>query len=355
MSPSRRSSTLIGVGDVQAISTAPDSLFDGVSGALGDAAFVFGNSEWPYAEEPYDLHPVEAHAVEDFGMLDIADGDPANVAQFGRGGFNVMSVANNHSMHAGHRAFLHTMDLLRDVGIAPVGGGTNLEEALRPAIIERDGTRVGFVACTSQLLPGTHAGRKIPGVAPLRRHTYFQYPNWDQWGLEPSVGDLVNRHDLAALCESVRRAKEAADVVVVSCHWGVYEPRSAVADYQREAARALVDSGADLLLGHGPNLKGVEVYQGKAIFYSLGKFLLTLDGVDPSVFGTGLVTFVTIDDGAITRVAFTPNRMNAVGCPVLVGRNDEAFAAIVEDVRVLSAEAELRCEFSVEGDQVVVS
>ena len=112
-------------------------------------------------------------------------------------------------------------------------------------------------------------------MASLRRHSFFRNPNWNDWGLAPQIGTLVDRDDLAALCASIREARSLADIVVVSVHWGMVEDRVAIGDYQREAAHAFIDYGADLILGHGTLVtKGIEVYRGKAIFYSLGKFLM---------------------------------------------------------------------------------
>src|SRR3546814_6050309 len=73
---------------------------------------------------------------------------------------------------AGYRAFLRTMEVMRESGISPVGGGKNIVEALAPVYLESNGVKVAFVGCTAAMLPGTHAGRRTPGVAPLRRHSY---------------------------------------------------------------------------------------------------------------------------------------------------------------------------------------
>src|SRR3546814_196504 len=81
------------------------------------------------------------------GSADVCSSDLA-------AGFDVMSVANNHTMHGGYRAFLRTMELLRESGIAPVGGGDNILAAREPAIIERHGYKIGFLACTTGFLPG---------------------------------------------------------------------------------------------------------------------------------------------------------------------------------------------------------
>src|SRR3546814_8817393 len=106
---------------------------------------------------------------------------PESIRMMGAAGFDVMSVANNHTMHGGYRAFLRTMELLRESGIAPVGGGDNILAAREPAIIERHGYKIGFLACTTGCLPGAHAGRRTPGIVPLRRHTYAENASWQNW------------------------------------------------------------------------------------------------------------------------------------------------------------------------------
>src|SRR3546814_7897769 len=111
-------------------------------------------------------------------------------------------------MHSGDRAFLRTMELMRESVISPVGGGKNIVEALAPVYLESNGVKVAFVGCTAAMLPGTHAGRRTPGVAPLRRHSYYHNPNWNDWGLTPQIGTLVDRDDLKAVCARIRIAKE---------------------------------------------------------------------------------------------------------------------------------------------------
>src|SRR3546814_20371791 len=121
------------------------------------------------------------------------------------------------------------------------------------------------------MLPGTHAGRRTPGVAPLRRNSYYHNPNWNDWGLTPQIGTLVDRDDLGAVCASIRIAKENADIVVLSVHWGLLEDRAAIGDYQREAARAFIDNGAALVLGTGTLVPtGLGVYNSTVRFFLSG-------------------------------------------------------------------------------------
>ncbi|MDB6063288.1 MAG: hypothetical protein JWM78_3391 [Verrucomicrobiaceae bacterium] len=359
---------LTAVGDVM-VARHDETLLDLVSAQLQSSDIVFGNCEWPYSEEPGDTHPVEAHLNDGVDDIDLfVPGKPESISMLAKAGFDVMSFANNHCLHSGYRVFQRTLTLLREAAIAPVGAGNNIAEALQPVIIERVGTRIAFIACASALLPGTEAGRRTPGIAPLRRHSYFENPAWEMLGIDPKIKTLVNRDDLAALCESIRAARKIADVVIISCHWGILEHRSAIGDYQREAAHAFIDCGADLILGHGPLVtKGIEVYRGKTIFYSLGKFLMkgpVETGQIPvgmSVpFGDesrkGIAALVEIEHKQIVRTGFTPCYADEQSRPRLLEADDAMFGEIAEDIRRISSEAglgALRLENS--GDRVVVS
>jgi poly-gamma-glutamate synthesis protein (capsule biosynthesis protein) len=359
--------TLMGVGDIMA-PQPPDTLFDFVKADLQAADITFANCEWPYTEEPGETHPVEAHLndlVEEGDLF--VPGNPASIRMIAGAGVNVMSCANNHFPHSGYRAFFRTLELLREAGIAPVGAGANIEEALRPVVLERNGTKVAFLACASALLPGTQAGRRTPGIVPLRRHSYFENPAWEMLGIDPQIKTLVNREDLAALCASIRAARELADIVVVSCHWGILEDRVAIGEYQREAAHEFIDNGADLILGHGPLVtKGIEVYAGKAIFYCLGKFIMVppqrMGDVPIGVsvpFGKesrkGTAAVVTIDGGQISRVAFRPSFSDDLCRPAFLEPGDEMFAEIVNDLQTITQAADLPATLTLEGNEVVVS
>lgn len=358
--------SIMGVGDIM-IARHDETLLDHVADSMREATVTFANCEWPYAEEAGDTHPVEMllNNLVDEGDL-FVPGDPASIRLLGRSGIDVMSFANNHCLHAGYRAFLRTMTLLRENGIQPVGGGDNLDAALSPAIIERDGTRIAFLACTSAMLPGTQAGRRTPGIAPLRCHSYFENPAWEMLGLAPDIRTLVNRDDLGAICARIRAAREVADVVVVSCHWGILEDRTAIGGYQREAAHEFIDAGADLIFGHGPMLaKGIELYRGKAIFYSLGKFLMrgpVPTGEVPlgikAPLGKdsrkGLAAFATVIDGKVASVGFRPSFADEMGRPTLIGPEHAMFDEIVENIRVAIEAAGLNAELRIEGDLVAI-
>ncbi len=347
--------TLIATGDLQLMTREPSpDLFGEVSPALQKADITFGNCEWPYAEEAGDTHPVEAHINDDFDGGDLfAPGHPDCIRLIGEAGFNIMSVANNHTMHGGYRAFLRTLSLLDENRIASVGGGTDIASARQPAIIERDGTKVAFLACTSSFLPGAHAGRRTPGIVPLRRHVYAENESWRDWGVQPQTRTLINRDDLAAMLESIEQVRKASDIVVLSCHWGILEHESAIADYQREAARAFIDAGVDLIVSQGPlPIKGFEVYRGRAIFYNLGKFAMispwsrseTPSGIDAPMLdetARGLTARATISGKTITGIELVPVYLGKSGRPRLLSPGEEWFDDILETTRERTAAAGL--------------
>jgi poly-gamma-glutamate synthesis protein (capsule biosynthesis protein) len=73
--------------------------------------------------------------------------------------------------------------------------------------------------------------------------------------------------------ELIKRAKQEADLVIVNIHWGT-EYQHEFGDSQKQIGHEFIDSGADLIIGHHPHVvEGMEIYKGKAIFYSLGNFI----------------------------------------------------------------------------------
>ncbi|MDE2563139.1 MAG: CapA family protein [Sphingomonadales bacterium] len=354
---------LFAVGDLQLMTREPPAdLFTAVTPVLSAADVTFGNCEWPYAEEAGDTHPVEAHINDDFDGGDLfAPGAPESIAMMREAGFDVMSVANNHTMHGGYRAFLRTLALLDQAGIAHVGGGDTIVSARQPAIVERGGHRIGFLACTSGFLPGAHAGRRTPGIVPLRRHTYAENNSWHDWGVEPEMRTLVNRDDLTEMIDSITQLRARTDIVVLSCHWGILEHEFAIADYQREAAHAFIDAGVDLIVSQGPlPIKGFEVYRGKAILYCMGKFAMispwsrdeTPSGISAPLVdetGRGLAASVTITDGEIAGVQMVPVYLGSSGRPKILQPGEPHYDAILGVLTARTAAANLNGTMDTQG------
>jgi poly-gamma-glutamate capsule biosynthesis protein CapA/YwtB (metallophosphatase superfamily) len=190
-------------------------------------------------------------------------------------GFNVVSVAGNHAMDWGPEPLIDTIELLRGMGIQTIGAGRNLAEARQPAIVECKGLRIAMLAYCSVLHEGYAAGPDTPGVAPMRATARFEPVDY-QPGVPPRVITTPDKQDLANLVSDERAAKERADTVVLSLHWGVHFVPRVIADYQRAVAQAAFDAGADLILGHHAHVpKAIEVFGGKTCFYSLSNFIMS--------------------------------------------------------------------------------
>ncbi len=176
-------------------------------------------------------------------------------------GFDVLSLANNHTGDFGPRALVETVDRVRGAGIAPVGAGADAAAAAVPAVVRRGGVRFGFLAFNA-IGETPRAGSGTPGAVSLR--------------MPPRTGPLAPG-DLAAQVRAVRQLRPRVDVLVVLPHWGqqyTYRPVSA----QRTVARALVDAGADLVVGGHPHwVQGVEIHRGSLVVHSLGNFVFDMD------------------------------------------------------------------------------
>ncbi len=208
-----------------------------MSERLQNADIVFGNHEGP---------------VSDLGVQDTSKRFSfhfplESTAGVATAGFDVVAIANNHALDRGYPALCDTANRLRAVGITPIGGGCNKTEAFSPYVKTLpDGTTVAFLAYT-EFYKGATATDDRPGLFP---------------------------YTVPAMTEAIADAKtNGADIVLVSIHWGV-EYMDHPTDAQREMAHALIDGGADVIVGHHPHVpQDFEIYNGKTIFYSLGNFV----------------------------------------------------------------------------------
>ena len=190
-------------------------------------------------------------------------------------GFDVVSLASNHTLNFGNEALADTIQLFRDRGMQTVGAGMNIAEARKPAFIDANGQRVAFLAYASVLRDGFAATEDSAGAAPLRVRTWYEEFDW-QPGMPPLTHSEVWVEDLEAMCADITAAKKEADHVIVSQHWGIHYIPKLIAEYQPPAARAAIAAGADAIIGsHAHAPKAIEMIDGKPCFYSLGNFMMT--------------------------------------------------------------------------------
>lgn len=163
-------------------------------------------------------------------------------------GVDVAGLANNHVLDFGHDALLDTFTTLTDAGIEYTGAGNSLSDASKLVVKEVNGKKIGFLA----------ASRVIPVAS---------------WNVENSQPGVFICYDTTALCNAISEARSQVDYLFVCVHWGT-EHTDVLTDYQKPNAHAYIDAGADGVIGaHSHCLQGIEYYNGKPIFYSLGNFI----------------------------------------------------------------------------------
>jgi len=206
-----------------------------ISDALKRADLVFANLESPISSRGTRM-----------GSIYSFRADPRAVAGLSSAGIDVVSLANNHVWDYGPEALGETLDTLRSAGIDYIGAGVNYAAAHEPVIKDVRGTKIAFWGYTNLVPVGATVEKSAPAVAFL---------------------------DLKQVIPDIARAKERADIVIVSFHWGnEYETKHN--QKQAEIAYAVIDAGADLVIGHHPHVRQeVEKYHGGYIAYSLGNFV----------------------------------------------------------------------------------
>ncbi|MBI2957431.1 MAG: CapA family protein [Chloroflexi bacterium] len=380
MAVENKTITLMAVGDVGPNRDDPPSIFRHCRDVLGTADIVFGQMEAPLSDRgtpmfcpswPRKLPAKNAQALTELGA-----------------GFDVMSFAGNHAMDYGWEAFYDSLDDLKANNIAVIGAGRNIAQARTPAVLERHGTKVGFLGYLSIVHPGLIALEDVPGCAPLRATSAYQQMHYSP-GSPPLIVTRLFPDDKRAMEEDIAKLRARADVVVISMHCGVLSVPAMIAMYQKEAAYAAIDAGADIVLQHHAHmLRGIEIYKGKAIFYGLGNFALEhgkpfpgmvkawasdqtpemyratiarirpVRGLEkhrynPEALRT-MIAKVTIEGKAIRRVSYLPAYINPDLEPEVVARKDKRAREVFNYVQQISEHEDLAVSFSWKGGEVSV-
>ena len=204
------------------------------------ADLLVGNLETPLVRTRPARSPI--HIGYRFGA------DQTQAGALARAGFDALSVANNHATDLLGDGLRQTPEVLRDLGIAPVGAATDDPDPVAIVTVERAGWRIGLVAATTYVNNSPGAGDP---ALPLYR-----------------TRDLPRR-----LLPRLVAARDDHDLLIVLLHWG-QEFTDDPDDFQRVTARRLLDGGADLVIGHHPHvLQGIERHGHGLVAYSLGNFL----------------------------------------------------------------------------------
>ncbi|MER9032367.1 CapA family protein [Mesorhizobium sp. M0674] len=319
--------TMTAVGDLilsRPLAKGHHSGFGDILKVLHEADVTFGNMEMNI----FDIRSFKGSPQAEYGgafHVSLPEIGPDLKAM----GFNIVSRANNHTLDWGLEGMRETSQVLDQSGIIHAGAGENLAQAGAARFLETARGRVALVSFASSFTPMSRAGDPAgeapgrPGLNALRlaqsivvppekleslRQIRDALPDSRPGGRSapPAVsgataerpedpkdptrvvvagmtftaGDRAgysyeaDPRDVADILRNVRRGKQFSDFCIVTnhCHqpgnWSEDTP-----DYEQSFAHRLIDSGADAYVGHGPHkLRGIEIYRGRPIFYSLANF-----------------------------------------------------------------------------------
>jgi poly-gamma-glutamate capsule biosynthesis protein CapA/YwtB (metallophosphatase superfamily) len=247
-------------------------------------------------------------------------GDPALAGELAWAGIDMVARANNHAGDYGTLGLQMTSRYVEEAGIVHAGVGASLAEAREAKFLETAKARVALISVASSYADHMRAGRSRddvparPGLNPLRYKTTYVMPEaafdslrnygeelgefTDQDG-EPrgtdadkpgemnilgsnfargdgaSIRREANKNDVAEIAAVVNNASRVADYTIVTIHAHEHDGRRDLSpEFLHIFARAMIEAGADVFVGHGPHaLRGIEIYNGKPILYSLGDFI----------------------------------------------------------------------------------
>jgi poly-gamma-glutamate capsule biosynthesis protein CapA/YwtB (metallophosphatase superfamily) len=263
--------------------------------------------------------------------------DPRNIKDLQWLGINLMSCANNHGYDYGENGVLTNIRNLDEAGMIHAGSGQNYADAVDPAYLETPKGRVALVSATTSARANSRAGEQRrdmngrPGVNLIRwinewtvdeeafeaLNRVAQQFGWGQrmagwwtrgYGFDDEgsakavhfldrntlgvgaedpaarfvLGSSFERHtrmhqaDVQRNLQSISGARRMADWVIFSIHnHEGGENDDEPSEHIQALAHMVIDAGADIVVGHGPHRdRGIEIYNGKPILYSLGNFIM---------------------------------------------------------------------------------
>jgi poly-gamma-glutamate capsule biosynthesis protein CapA/YwtB (metallophosphatase superfamily) len=285
------------------------------------------------------------HGDVNFTNLEGTVAEPGQSAQEGRGyltppgaldalqtvGFNLLALADNHAFDLEAAGIENTIREADSRKLVHAGTGMTLAQAAAPSYLHTSKGTVALVASASGLIsPGGNATAERPGVNELRIEAGGQ-ENEATADLPGAPANTPNPEDERRILQSIREARQHADVVIVYQHNHVFgnkafstlfiegmPERLAPNDWLRRWTHAEVDAGADIVIMHGaPLLHGVELYHGHPIFYDLGNFIFN---APPAITYIGepmnwesAIAEVEFQGKALRSITLCPIVMNYVG------------------------------------------
>ncbi len=198
---------------------------------------------------------------------------------------DIWSIGNNHIMDAGKDGLLSTMNIANDLGYKTIGAGINLDEASKPLYFEEEG--IGFI-CVAYQTECVPASLNSPGIF--------------RW------------NDLDLISKRIKEIKSKCRWCVVISHGGE-EFASLPNPYTRNRYLKYLDMGADIVVAHHPHVvENYELFENKAIFYSLGNFIFDTDYQRVHLY---------TDRGVLLKLIFDEDSFDFEAIGTYINRNNE--------------------------------
>ena len=369
--------TVVAVGDIILDEPDLERCFDLAAPAIRAADLAIGHVEVPHT----------SRGAQQKTAVPAPPADPRHLAALPAAGFDVITLAANHAYDQGDPGVRDTIDTLVEHGIQPVGTGMSLDEARRPALVERAGLRFGVLSYNTVGPAESWAGSAKAGCAYLRTMTHYQQDHHSP-GAPPTVYTFTPLADVEALASDIGALRPRCDVLIVAFHKGIVHTPAVVLDYEKQISRAAIDAGADIVVGHHAHiLRGIELYKGKPIYHGLGNFVCVTRALnyDPSndsperrawalrrrtMFGfepdpeyplypfhpdakQTIIAKCVVDGRGQIEARYLPAYVNRQYQPEIVAR-DERGQQIFDYVERISRQAGLASAFDWDGDDVVV-
>lgn len=221
------------------------------------------------------------------------------------GGFDLVSLANNHMMDFGQQGLEDTIATCNSAGLKFVGAGMKGEEAARGLELNAGGENITVLAFAENEFG--IARENAAGVNPLN--------------------PISNYHD-------IRRAKERSPNVIVVIHGG-HEYFPLPSPRMIQTYRFFAEAGATLIVNHHQHVvSGYEVHQGVPIFYGLGNFLFDSKGTSSPGFHSGMAVKASLENGNVREFSIVPfsQCVNRPGLSMLKSTQRDEFLSAVEEI-----------------------
>lgn len=215
-----------------------EGIFKDVSYLWKDSQYVSGNVESALLDNPDDFEKSdkEIHLYAETKVAKLLKNE----------GFTMANLSNNHLGDFGRDGVISTINAVKSAGLNYVGAGKNIDDAATYDIQEVNGIKVATLSISDIVPKDFSANRTEAGILST------MYPSYNKL---------------------VYEASQEADLVVVNLHWGI-EYGVDESETQEKIGKALIDAGADIIIGSHPHvLQPIQTYKDGIIFYSMGNFV----------------------------------------------------------------------------------